>query len=307
MHVEGRKAKRSNTTHAEVYSNATHVPSSGQAAAKLAAATARRDTTLTPPHDENERQSTDVHDGPDAGPATKSRVGENAKSHNANPKQTSNRQAAESGSRTVPHKANRRNGGVQTAGLDHDETRGTEAHQQEPSAADAKPVKRVRWGGEIMENTAREETHLSSLKSDILSRVAANKTNATRPNEEELRRGGVAPVCLAEELSEHEHVRALVSNSEALDTSMLRKEIAIGNTVATAHLDTCATHCFLSRKASAIAASRGYRAHKSKVRYSVEQGNPLCVTSTVHILPLSMIRNDNTVASWLSMLFIVSD
>ena len=159
-----------------------------------------------------------------------------------------------------------------------------------------------------MENTEREEAHLSSLKSDILSRVAVNKANATRPNEEELRQGGADPVCPAEEeLSEHEHVRALVSNSEALGTSMLRKEIAIGNTVATAHLDTCATHCFLSWKTSAIAASRGYRAHKSKVRYSVEQGNPLCVTSTIHILPLNMIRNDNTVASWTSVLFIVAD
>ncbi len=185
--------------------------------------------------------------------------------------------------------------------------RSAEAHTQEPSSADAKPVKRVRWGGAVIENLAMEEAHLTSLKSNILLRVTANKANTIPQNEGEPRRDGTATAHLTEELPEDEQVRALVSNSETLGASMLRKEIAIGNTVATAHLDTCATHCFLSRKASAIAASRGYHAHKSKVRYSVEQGNPLCVTSTVHILPLSMIRNDNTVASWTSVLFIVAD
>jgi len=88
---------------------------------------------------------------------------------------------------------------------------------------------------------------------------------------------------------------------------MLRKEIAIGE------------HCrnrtpwipapliaFFHGKQAPSRPTR-YRAHKSKVRYSVEQGNPLCVTSTVHILPLGMIRNDNTVASWTSVLFIVAD
>jgi hypothetical protein len=63
---------------------------------------------------------------------------------------------------------------------------------------------------------------------------------------------------------------------------MLRKDVAVGNKVTTAHSDTCATYFFLSRKASDIAAARGYRAFKSKVRYSLGQGDPLCVTSTVH-------------------------
>jgi hypothetical protein len=102
-------------------------------------------------------------------------------------------------------------------------------------------------------------------------------------------------------------VRALVSNIAQLQTGMLQKDVAIGAAVATAHLDTCATHCFLSHRASKEAISQGYPAYNSKVRYRVEQGNPLCVATQVHVLPLAIIRNDGTAAFWEAVLFIIAD
>ncbi len=102
-------------------------------------------------------------------------------------------------------------------------------------------------------------------------------------------------------------VRALVSNIGQLQTGMLQKDVAIGATVATAHLDTCATHCFLSHRASKVAIAQGYPAYNSKVRYRVEQGNPLCVATQVHVLPLAIIRNDGTAAFWEAVLFIIAD
>jgi|GEM_PF-3825215 len=102
-------------------------------------------------------------------------------------------------------------------------------------------------------------------------------------------------------------VRALVSNSRTLNSGMLQKDVAIGTTVTNAHLDTCATHCFLSNRASKLASEAGYTAYDSKVKYSVEQGNPLCITSRVHVLPLAMVRNDGTIAIWDAVLFVVAD
>ena len=298
--MEGRKAKQNNATHASIYTNSVRAQNK---------AAERKDTPPQEVHAaESGKNTASLKSGSrddGAQTADSDTIPEQA-SHEINSGQTSNQQATNHNS-TAPRKSSRRNDSTQTADPNHDGMRDAEAHPKDQSDATSKSVKRVRWGGAVIEEVAREEAHLTSLKRDILSRVAANKANTTRPNEGDLQRDGAIPVCPVEELSEHEHVRALVSNSEALGTSMLRKEIAIGNTVATAHLDTCATHCFLSRKASAVMASLGYRAHKSKVRYSVEQGNPLCVTSTVHILPLNMVRNDNTVASWTSVLFIVAD
>ncbi len=43
-------------------------------------------------------------------------------------------------------------------------------------------------------------------------------------------------------------VTALVSSTSTLFSGMLQKDVAIGTTVANAHLDTCATHCFLSHR-----------------------------------------------------------
>lgn len=104
-----------------------------------------------------------------------------------------------------------------------------------------------------------------------------------------------------------ETVKALASSAQDLTDSMLQTKVNLGGKITIAHLDTCATHCFLSEEASAKMRAEGYEAHNSPVRYAVEQGNPLCVTSRVHILPLVMIRNDGTAAQWHYVLFIIAN
>ena len=102
-------------------------------------------------------------------------------------------------------------------------------------------------------------------------------------------------------------VRALVSNLTALNESMLVKNVLLANKITRAHLDTCATHCFVSTRMSSKLASRGYLPIRSHVEYNVEQGNPLCVTSTVHILPLVMAKPEDGCTRWAAILFVVAD
>ena len=102
-------------------------------------------------------------------------------------------------------------------------------------------------------------------------------------------------------------VRALVSSLAILSQSMLVKNVLVGGKIAAAHLDTCATHCFLSTSMSKQLSKSGYPSILSPVQYNVEQGVPLCVTSTVHILPLTIIDAQGEPASWRATLFVVAD
>jgi len=106
---------------------------------------------------------------------------------------------------------------------------------------------------------------------------------------------------------EPQSVRALVSSNSALNMNMLVSKVKIASIITTAHLDTCATHCFLSEHMSFKLATKGHPSVVSKTSYSVEQGNPLCVTRKVHILPLMMCHPKGGEASWDAALFIVAD
>ena len=81
----------------------------------------------------------------------------------------------------------------------------------------------------------------------------------------------------------------------------------IGGKLETAHLDSCATHCYVSTDTSTQMTKRGYPPVISKILFDVEQGNPLCTTNTVHYLPVSMIREDGSVCHWDSCLFLVAN
>ena len=167
------------------------------------------------------------------------------------------------------------------------------------------PAKRkVRWHDEPAVEAEDEEL----IKRNIKARIQQNKHgngSAALTEEETTCKNSVTSELNKQ--GEGQTVRALVSNIEKLQTGMLQKDVAIGATVATAHLDTCATHCFLSHRASKVATAQGYPAYNSSVRYKVEQGNPLCVATRVHVLPLALIRNDGTVACWEAVLFIIAD
>jgi hypothetical protein len=156
------------------------------------------------------------------------------------------------------------------------------------------PAKRsVSWHDGLTVELNDEELSKHNIKACIKQNARMN-TNTMLPDG-----NSVNKACTIGEMGEQDGgqtVRALVSNIEKLQTGMLQKDVAIGAVVAVAHLDTCATHCFLSHQASKVATAQGYPAYNSSVRYKVEQGNPLCVATKVHVLPLAMIRNDCSVA-----------
>jgi hypothetical protein len=174
-----------------------------------------------------------------------------------------------------------------------------EAAPKEQAGTTTPASRRVKWQDDT---TAKEQAHTSNVENSAQLGTHLNRTptlkrttdGADEPYEPIKREG-------------EQSVTALVSNIRELQTGMLQKDVAIGTAVATAHLNTCATHCFLSHRASKIAIAQGYPAYHSKVRYRVEQGNPLCVATQVHVLPLTMIRNDGTAAFWEAVLFIIAD
>ncbi len=99
--------------------------------------------------------------------------------------------------------------------------------------------------------------------------------------------------------------KALVSmageEESLVATVMLAKQLTV------AHLDSCATHCFVNSATSKQLTERGYPALQSPILFDVHQGNPLCVTSTIHLLPLSIVREDGSVCAWEQCLFLVAD
>ena len=99
--------------------------------------------------------------------------------------------------------------------------------------------------------------------------------------------------------------QALVSRVEG--AGMLICEVLLGGQLATAHLDSCATHCFVSSSMSRQLTARGYPPIASDTMFEVSQGQPLCDSDLVHLLPLSMAREDGIISTWDQCLFIVAD
>ena len=116
------------------------------------------------------------------------------------------------------------------------------------------------------------------------------------------------PALALEHPSQSEHkatAKALVSKIESGE--MLIAQVLLAAKLTTAHLDSCATHCFVSKATSKELTARGYPAERSSIWFGVEQGNPLCNTNTVHYAPLSLLREDGTLCTWDNCLFLVAD
>ena len=88
---------------------------------------------------------------------------------------------------------------------------------------------------------------------------------------------------------------------------MLTARVLLAGQVVLAHLDSCATHCFLSSEMSRELTERGYPPQTSPVVFEVTQGNPLCDSTKVHYLPMSIVRADGLVSTWERCLFVVAD
>jgi hypothetical protein len=91
------------------------------------------------------------------------------------------------------------------------------------------------------------------------------------------------------------------------DTTWCKATRSAAYELTTGHLDSCATHCFVSSAMSDYLRTKGYPPTNSPIRYDVVQGNPLCSTRQVHYVPLSLVRDDGTTCSWRRCLFIVAD
>ena len=100
---------------------------------------------------------------------------------------------------------------------------------------------------------------------------------------------------------------ALVSSAETLQESMLVRHACIGNLVLETALDTCATNCFVSKSFSKLLTAQGYASYEGPVRYDVQQGNPLCSTREVHMVPVKLVNVQGQMITWNMCMFIVAD
>ena len=105
--------------------------------------------------------------------------------------------------------------------------------------------------------------------------------------------------------STHLTVKALVSSANSEE--VLLAQVMLAGKQETAHFDTCATHCFVSKRFARRLAQRGHEERRSSVVFDVSQGNPLCSTRSILYLRLSIVREDGRVCTWSQCLFIVAD
>ena len=128
---------------------------------------------------------------------------------------------------------------------------------------------------------------------------------AEKPNTSKLERTPQTPSEAARARS-NATATALVSQVHGAEPQ-LTCEVLLAGKVLTAHLDSCATHCFVSSDTSEKLTNRGYPPTNSPITFEVTQGRPLCDTDRVHYLPLSIVREDGRVSTWDECLFLVAD
>ena len=160
---------------------------------------------------------------------------------------------------------------------------------------------------EITHEAARDTTPLPARTSTATStantiNIPGEPRGATTPNYQERtakaieREAESPPACKA---------KALVSKAGSAE--VLVSEILLANKVVTAHLDSCATHCFVSSSMSRELKERGYPPTRGSITFEVTQGQPLCDSNLVHYVPLSIVREDGKISTWDSCMFIVAD
>ncbi|MCE2767148.1 MAG: hypothetical protein LW628_09585 [Fimbriimonadaceae bacterium] len=84
------------------------------------------------------------------------------------------------------------------------------------------------------------------------------------------------------------------------------RKIIVGSDVVDGHLDTCATHCFVSSRRSKQLNDKGYPPLKIKP-FPVGQGTPLPDATHVHLAPLWLISSEGRLVGFGTVLFLVSN
>lgn len=106
------------------------------------------------------------------------------------------------------------------------------------------------------------------------------------------------------------HARALCTSVLPYGTipspNVCIRAIILGEQVVDGHLDTCATHCFVSSRMSRQLTSQGRPPIDIKP-FPVGQGNPLPDATQAHVAPLYMMTPSNKVVGLDAVLFLVSN
>ena len=84
------------------------------------------------------------------------------------------------------------------------------------------------------------------------------------------------------------------------------RKILVGTEVVDGHLDTCATHCFVSTNRSAVLSQQGYQPIKIKP-FPIGQGQPLPDATKAHLAPLWFISQEGQLIGFRTVLFLVSN
>jgi transposase InsO family protein len=109
------------------------------------------------------------------------------------------------------------------------------------------------------------------------------------------------------EEKETETVTVLVSRTRDLEENMLIRSACIGGIVLLTAFDSCATNCFVSENLSKELTELGHVPIHSPVAYDVRQGNPLCVTNLVHMIPVTLVSMQGRLVQWHMCMFIVAN
>ena len=84
------------------------------------------------------------------------------------------------------------------------------------------------------------------------------------------------------------------------------RKIIVGNEVVNGHLDTCATHCFVSSTMSISLRRQGFPSIEIKP-FPIGQGEPLPDATQAHLAPLWLISQEGQLVGFGTVLFLVSN
>jgi hypothetical protein len=114
-----------------------------------------------------------------------------------------------------------------------------------------------------------------------------------------------------EEVEPKEHqmetVAVLVSKTGDIEENMLIRSACVGGIVLLTAFDSCATNCFVSENMSRELTEQGHEPIRSPIAYDVRQGNPLCLTNLVHMIPVTLVNTQGRLVHWHMCMFIVAN
>jgi len=104
----------------------------------------------------------------------------------------------------------------------------------------------------------------------------------------------------------HSYARFSGWNEGLLSPNVCVRKIIVGSDVVDGHLDTCATHCFVSYHRSTLLQEKGYPPIKIKP-FPIGQGARLPDATTAHLAPLRLVTKDGQIVGFGTVLFLVSN